>query len=108
MGAAADDVSVEFFGTVVGHVQPLVKIHPRVPNAESVAVQKQGDVLLITQWNHPLKQGNVPGKLFEYLAARRPILGLGLETAHTSTPGSPVLRVLLGISMSCVKEFLIN
>ncbi len=94
MGAAADGVRVEFFGTAVAHVQPLVEeygverlvtVHPRVPNTESVAVQKRADVLLIMQWNDPLEQGNVPGKLFEYLAARRPILGLGLETGVPAT-----------------------
>jgi hypothetical protein len=36
-------------------------------------------VLLLMQWNDPREQGNLPGKLFEYLGARRPILGLGFE-----------------------------
>jgi glycosyltransferase involved in cell wall biosynthesis len=31
------------------------------------------------QWNDPREQGNVPGKLFEYLGTGRPILLLGLE-----------------------------
>jgi hypothetical protein len=30
------------------------------------------------QWSDPREQGNVPGKLFEYLGARRPTLLIGL------------------------------
>jgi len=56
-----------------------VVVHPHVPRAEAVAVQQGADVLLLMQWNDPREQGNLPGKLFEYLGARRPILGLGLE-----------------------------
>jgi hypothetical protein len=54
-------------------------MHPSVPYRDSVALQKTADVLLLLQWNHPKEQGNVPAKLFEYLAAMRPILGLGLS-----------------------------
>jgi len=31
------------------------------------------------QWNDPREQGNVPAKLFEYMATGRPILGIGIE-----------------------------
>jgi len=51
-----------------------------VPYARSVALQRRADVLLLMQSNDPLEQGNVPAKLFEYFAVRRPILGLGLES----------------------------
>ena len=42
-------------------------------------------ILLLMQWDDPRDQGNVPAKLFEYLAARRPILGLGLEDGVPAT-----------------------
>jgi hypothetical protein len=47
--------------------------------------QMDSDVVLLLQWNDPTEQGNVPGKLFEYLATRRPILGHGLEDGVPAT-----------------------
>lgn len=43
------------------------------------AIQRQRDssVLLLLNWNDPAEEGVYTGKLFEYLAARRPILALG-------------------------------
>jgi hypothetical protein len=81
-------VRVHFYGTSAEHVQAAasragvsdrVLVHPHVPHAEAAAVQQGADVLLLMQWNDPREQGNLPGKLFEYLGARRPILALGLE-----------------------------
>ncbi len=60
-------------------VADRVVVHPHVPRAQAAAIQQRADVLLLMQWNDPREQGNLPGKLFEYLGARRPILGLGLE-----------------------------
>jgi glycosyltransferase involved in cell wall biosynthesis len=37
----------------------------------------QSDILLLLRWNDPRERGFVAGKLFEYIAARRPILCLG-------------------------------
>jgi len=88
MPKASTQVRVHFYGTNPAHVLPLateagvghqVYAHAHVPHAEAVAVQQRADVLLLMQWNNPREQGNVTGKLFEYLGARRPILGLGLE-----------------------------
>jgi hypothetical protein len=87
LGAGDDAVRARFYGTSPEHVLPLarrcavehlVDVLPSVPYRESIRRQKSADVLLLLQWNDPLEQGNVPAKLFEYLAARRPILGLGL------------------------------
>jgi Glycosyl transferase 4-like domain/Glycosyl transferases group 1 len=80
------EVRVHFYGTDLEHVLALatqaglaerVIIHPHVPRADAAALQQRADVLLLMQWNDPREQGNLPGKLFEYLGARRPILGLG-------------------------------
>lgn len=60
-------------------VGDLVEVRPAVPYAGSLALQRRADVLLLMQWNDPREQGNCPAKLFEYLGARRPVLGLGLD-----------------------------
>jgi len=57
----------------------------QVPYAEALKEQARADILLLMQWNNPREQGNVPGKLFEYLAIRRPILGLGIEDGVPAT-----------------------
>jgi glycosyltransferase involved in cell wall biosynthesis len=84
----SDQIRVDFYGTAPEHVLPLaeqagvaqqVSVLPGVPFRESIALQHEADVLLLMQWNNPQEQGNVPAKLFEYMATGRPILGLGIE-----------------------------
>lgn len=88
LGDTKSDIVVEFLGTRPELVLPLAEKHgvgeqvvciPPVPYDKAVEKQQQSDVLLLMQWNNPKEQGNVPGKFFEYLGARRPILVLGLE-----------------------------
>ena len=94
IGATPADARVDFLGTDETQVYPLaerfgvsdlVSVLPEVPHKEAVELQQAADVLLLMQWNDPKEQGNVPGKLFEYLGARRPILGLGLEDGVPAT-----------------------
>jgi Glycosyl transferase 4-like domain/Glycosyl transferases group 1 len=81
-------VRVQFYGTspeqtlpaaATAGVQDQVVVHPHLARPQIAAIQQRADVLLLMQWNDPREQGNLPGKLFEYLGARRPILGLGLK-----------------------------
>jgi glycosyltransferase involved in cell wall biosynthesis len=88
LGDEAKDVRIEFYGSEPGMVMPAaeatgvaahVTVLPRVPYRRSIEIQRAADLLLLLQWNDPKEQGNCPGKLFEYLAVRRPIIGIGLE-----------------------------
>ncbi len=83
---APDELRLVFYGQHLDYlaeqvrrhvVADFVETHAPVPYRESLRLQRESDVLLLLQWNDPADDGNVPGKVFEYLAARRPILGLG-------------------------------
>lgn len=50
-----------------------------LPHLEAVKVQHQAQVLLLIEANRTEKKGIIPGKLFEYLMAKRPILAIGPE-----------------------------
>jgi len=41
-------------------------------------------ILLLLNWNDPREQGTYTGKLFEYLAAKRPILAIGMPKGVVS------------------------
>jgi glycosyltransferase involved in cell wall biosynthesis len=88
LGPDGDKFRVHFYGTDPNAVWPLadraavrhlVEVHKPVPFRESIRLQWDSDVLLLLQWNSPKEEGVCPGKLFEYLASLRPILGIGYE-----------------------------
>lgn len=87
-------VRVVFYGIATDYVGALardhgvedaIEVYGRVDHAESLRQQRISDILLLMQMDSPLEQGNVPGKFFEYLGARRPILILGWDQGVPAT-----------------------
>jgi hypothetical protein len=83
-----DRIVVEFFcddgdtvlaAAAANDVTNSVTIKPRVPYQRALQLQMEADVLLLLQSTEQRDEGNLPGKLFEYLYARRPILFIGYE-----------------------------
>jgi len=86
MGEAGNSIQVDFYGADPVALRRMASDHgvldritanDRVSYRESIDLQMNADILLLLQWNDPKELGNVPGKVFEYVAARRPVLGLG-------------------------------
>ena len=84
--ALRGQIRVEFFGESDAVVEGLAAKHGiadriamrgRVPYRSALELQLQADVLLLLHWNDKRDEGTIPGKLFEYLFARRPILYIG-------------------------------
>lgn len=88
LGEAGKAIRVAFYGASEALLHSMarrhgvldrIETHQSVPYDESIALQMNADILLLLQWNDPREAGNVPGKLFEYIGARRPVLGIGYE-----------------------------
>lgn len=82
------DLRLEFIGVVSKDVletmykyelAPYIKIKGYVSHAEALRKQQRAQMLLLIEIDSEETKGIVPGKLFEYMAARRPILALGPE-----------------------------
>ena len=93
LGAGAADIRALFFHDANGEVAALaarhglggsVEIRPSVPRREILRLERQVDVLLECRWLDRAGDGVIPGKLFEYIGARRPILSLGSPTAEAA------------------------
>ena len=59
------------------NLQNVVTLHGIVTRDTAIAEQRKAQLLLLLTWNDPAEKGVYTGKLFDYLAARRPILSLG-------------------------------
>jgi len=89
-------------------LEDLVKIYGQIPLDESIRVQKESTILLILEWNNPRAQGAYGGKVFEYLGAARPILGIGYKTSVIGDLLSETGTGILVDNAEAVKTTLIN
>ena len=82
------DVSIDFYGRYESWLEEdvtkyklgdVVTLHGPVSREVAIRKQWESQILLLLTWNDPAEQGVYTGKVFDYLAARRPILSLGLS-----------------------------
>jgi len=82
----SNDIRVKFYGPKnkklqmeieKNDLQNLVKQYGLVPRKTSFKKQLESQLLLLLYWNDPKIKGWYPLKVFEYLAAQRPILVTG-------------------------------
>ncbi len=82
------DLRLKLVGTVSEEVVASIKreglidnleLIGYVPHSEAISIQQSSQVLLLIEINSSDTRGIIPGKLFEYMAAKRPILSIGPE-----------------------------
>lgn len=64
--------SIEEYG-----LKAYLELIPYVKHSEALIIQRQTQVLLLLEIDSEQTRGILPGKLFEYLYAKRPILAIG-------------------------------
>ncbi|WP_025321619.1 glycosyltransferase family 4 protein [Deferrisoma camini] len=81
-GGVAPEIAETMNRTVERHgVRETFRFFPAVPYQRSKALQKGADALLMIVDTGETTAGVLPGKLFEYIAARRPVLCIAADGA---------------------------
>ncbi len=65
-------------------VRDCVEVYNPVPRSEILRREREADALLLCRWDNPAEDGIIPGKLFEYIGAQRPILSVGSTTGEAA------------------------
>jgi hypothetical protein len=82
----AKDMEVRFYGPQAGWIDrqaerygltDVVKQFGTVPREIALNKQRESQLLLLLKWNDTRQRGAYLAKIFEYLAARRPVLAVG-------------------------------
>ncbi|MBU0559464.1 MAG: glycosyltransferase family 4 protein [Bacteroidetes bacterium] len=81
-----ENVEVNFYGTLhpdisasiqKSNIAGIINIHEGVAHKKIIEILMNSDMLLLVIPDTPKNEGILTGKLFEYLASRKPILGIG-------------------------------
>jgi hypothetical protein len=82
----ASDIEVRFYGPEAGWIDKQVEHYGlagivrqlgMVPREIALDKQRESQLLLLLKWNDSKQRGVYSAKIFEYLAAKRPILAVG-------------------------------
>ena len=82
----AEDVEVRFYGAELNWINEMashyelstiVKQYGIVDREKAIKKQRESQILILLKWNDPEQKGVYTAKIFEYLAAKRPILAVG-------------------------------
>ncbi|CAM4266835.1 hypothetical protein [Gillisia limnaea] len=76
VGAVSDEV---VYSIKKSGLQEHLELIGYVSHPEALKIQGSSQVLLLVEINSEETRGIIPGKLFEYMAAKRPVLALGPE-----------------------------
>lgn len=81
----ATKIMVNFYGDTTNlkelskkyNIEPIVNIHGKISHEEVLENQMNSDILLLISWMDEKEKMFIPGKVYEYIGSRKPILSIG-------------------------------
>lgn len=111
-----EDLRVRFYGAVEPWLpilvekfglQQVVELHGSTPRKQIFEHQRESQLLLALPWSNPRETGHHSAKLFEYLAAKRPVLAVGGTRGVLTDSLEQTRAGLHATSKAQVREFLL-
>ena len=75
----------------------------RVPHKEAIKMQQEADLLLLLTWNTHMDRGILPGKLYEYMMAQKPIVCITSGEILGGEAEGMVKQMNLGVAVNYVQ-----
>lgn len=114
-----DRLEIIFAGPSMANLDELIEIYKvsqwvrnigMKSREDSLRIQRDANVLVFLEWHDPSASFVLTGKLFEYLYAKRPILGIGVQ--KDGDAGKLMIQsgvgTVVGTDEGAIKEFLID
>jgi len=86
-----DKFNITFYGPDLGWLNKLIRkykiskivhVHDVISRKKSLKIQKNSQILLLLTWDCSYEKGVIPGKVFDYISAKRPVLSLGSNNSE--------------------------
>ena len=112
-----NDIDIRFYGSKESwlyeeiksfHFEKIATYQGYVNRMTSLKRQKESQLLLLLLWDHPEEKNIATGKLFEYLASRRPILAIGGSEGFVKEILDETNAGIFAITIDEIKNFLVN
>ncbi|KZX15833.1 hypothetical protein MBCUT_12530 [Methanobrevibacter cuticularis] len=105
----ASKIALNFYGDSEGlektakiyHVRDIVTIHGSIHHNEVLKKQIKSQVLLLLSWNNENEKMFLPGKVYEYLAVKRPVLSIGYKEGSLK---DLIEKTNVGVHVSTLSE----
>ena len=83
----SEKIAIDFYGDSTNlkelsqkyDVEANVNVHGRITHDEVLQNQMNSDVLLLISWMNESEKMFIPGKVYEYIASKKPILSIGYK-----------------------------
>lgn len=82
--------------------EAIISDHGRVPHKEAIKMQQEADLLLLLTWNTHMDRGILPGKLYEYMMAQKPIVCITSGEVSGGEAEGMVKQMNLGVAVNYV------